>query len=61
MPETFDGRKKLTRFTFLKAGLLLHTKEFPNFVWQKELKILGIPHFFLGTTSLHAPQCQDNV
>ena len=60
MPEIFDRRKKRTRFTFLKAGLLLHTKEFPHFVWQKELKILGIPHFFLGTTSLYATQCQDH-
>ena len=26
----------------------MHTKEFGKFVWEEELKVLGMPHFYLG-------------
>ena len=30
----------------------MHTKEFRKFVWEEELKVLGMPHFYLGKHSL---------
>jgi len=33
---------------FTHAGLLLISKQFTQFVWEEELQILGMPHFYLA-------------
>ena len=35
----------------LKAGILMYTKEFEQFVWEEELQVLKLPHFYLGKLS----------
>ena len=40
------------QYTFcIKAGLLMYTKEFEQFVWEEELQVLELRHFYLGKHS----------
>ena len=42
-----QGRYSL--FTFRQAGLVIHRLNLPKFVWEEDLEVLGMPHFYLGT------------
>ena len=39
----------MTTFKVEQAGLLKLSKNFPPFVYEEELRVLGMPYFYLGT------------
>ena len=36
----------LLTLTFEQAGLLIYAKDFQQFVWEEEVKILDMPYFY---------------
>ena len=36
------------KHTLTQAGLLVFRKQFGSYVWEEELKVLGLPYFYLG-------------
>ena len=38
---------------FLQAGLQIFKKDFNPFVWEEEVQVLRLPHFYLGKFNLN--------